>query len=789
MQKKLLFSITILIFVLVFPILFAVNVNQTVQQQTEGIFSTGYTSPEKLIYSSKELPFSEGALSVWIKPNTNISAYSGKGWDNQIFDYGDSYQKRMSLENYSDGTFGFFSWGQWDINTTTNFWKKDTWYNLVFTQGEGIAKVYVNGTLEKTYTGRNKWFNSIINSEVIIGRSFKGTIDELMLFNKSLTADEVKILYDTINDSKKYASTKLSEYWPFDSTPIIYGWEPINGDWKVLSESKLSQETQSNNASKIKYIGNENICDIVLTFDFVNTSGSFSSTMIYFRTQDEFMKNNYLLFVEKSYLKLGKYVNNAFSIIASAPYQFSLGKKYNLTLIAVGGRLAGAIDDKILIDTNDNTFGCGFIGLGNDNSTMQVSDFSILDPKELIAQNSDENTPNNLQTPAQVLPPKSNSPITNTSYTPPNPILSIFGVIILLLVPIGFILILIYFKKKKEENELAERIEQEKEQEEQIRQIEKRLKTHTVLLNKFIEKYAFPDLDDIVNEITDIRKMIEKNPEIAEDFGKHFLIAQCNAHQNIVQLEKDVRIETNIKFTLVGEEVKNLIDLLQKKYSINIDQKYLEIILSKKALELNNNKFNSIFSNIKPTIAEHIKKYVNYFGEKYLDKVNFLFFISILVKKDLVKAKTVKEYEIFLDNLVNQVIEIVKLEELDFYEKRLSSEITIEDIDIMDGKEFEDFAAKLFQDKGYKVLQTAYSNDQGADLILEKFNKKIVVQAKRYQNLVPNKAIQEVVASKAHYVCDEAWIITNSRLTRPAIALAKSNHVKIIDREELRQML
>ena len=64
-----------------------------------------------------------------------------------------------------------------------------------------------------------------------------------------------------------------------------------------------------------------------------------------------------------------------------------------------------------------------------------------------------------------------------------------------------------------------------------------------------------------------------------------------------------------------------------------------------------------------------------------------------------------------------------------------------------------------------------------------------MIQAKRWNGKVPNKAIQEVVAANAHYSCDEAWIVTNSNLTRQAHELAKTNKVRIIERKDLIKLI
>lgn len=103
-------------------------------------------------------------------------------------------------------------------------------------------------------------------------------------------------------------------------------------------------------------------------------------------------------------------------------------------------------------------------------------------------------------------------------------------------------------------------------------------------------------------------------------------------------------------------------------------------------------------------------------------------------------------------------------------------------VDQMKGKEFEDYLRVLFLERGYQVQMTPITGDYGADLILSKGGRRIVVQAKRYKKNVGLKAVQEVSTAKLHYKADECWVITNSGYTDPAKKLAASNGVKLVDR-------
>ena len=111
------------------------------------------------------------------------------------------------------------------------------------------------------------------------------------------------------------------------------------------------------------------------------------------------------------------------------------------------------------------------------------------------------------------------------------------------------------------------------------------------------------------------------------------------------------------------------------------------------------------------------------------------------------------------------------------------------EIDAMSGYEFEDFLGKLLSTIGYDVQVTKRSGDQGADLFAERFGKKIVIQAKNYSDNVGNSAVQQVLAAKTFYTCDQAMVIVSSYFTPSAKELAESAGVRLVDRTELQKYL
>ncbi|GAV22667.1 restriction endonuclease [Carboxydothermus pertinax] len=109
----------------------------------------------------------------------------------------------------------------------------------------------------------------------------------------------------------------------------------------------------------------------------------------------------------------------------------------------------------------------------------------------------------------------------------------------------------------------------------------------------------------------------------------------------------------------------------------------------------------------------------------------------------------------------------------------------IKDVDKMTGEQFEHWLELLFKEYGYKVERTRKTADYGADLIIEKENIKIAVQAKRHKNKVGIKAVQEAISAVKFYGCHKAAVCTNNYFTENAINLAKANNVELIDRDKL----
>lgn len=106
-------------------------------------------------------------------------------------------------------------------------------------------------------------------------------------------------------------------------------------------------------------------------------------------------------------------------------------------------------------------------------------------------------------------------------------------------------------------------------------------------------------------------------------------------------------------------------------------------------------------------------------------------------------------------------------------------------LDKLSGKAFEQYLEAQFKHMGYRVERTDDSHDYGADLLLRKRGKTIVVQAKRYDRNVGLSAVQEALGAVAYYGADSAMVVTNSGFTKSARNLARMNEVELWDRREM----
>ncbi|WP_167958772.1 restriction endonuclease [Anaerosporobacter faecicola] len=143
---------------------------------------------------------------------------------------------------------------------------------------------------------------------------------------------------------------------------------------------------------------------------------------------------------------------------------------------------------------------------------------------------------------------------------------------------------------------------------------------------------------------------------------------------------------------------------------------------------------------------------------------------------------------ILLTAMLVAIIFFLKIAKKQHKKKRLLRS-NIYDIDQLSGEDFELFLYYYYKKHRCRVTLTPFTHDYGADLVIRKYGKRIVIQAKRYRDRVGIKAVQEVIGSMAYYKAKQGMVITNSYYTQSAYVLAKSNGIMLVGRNALERML
>ena len=124
---------------------------------------------------------------------------------------------------------------------------------------------------------------------------------------------------------------------------------------------------------------------------------------------------------------------------------------------------------------------------------------------------------------------------------------------------------------------------------------------------------------------------------------------------------------------------------------------------------------------------------------------------------------------------------------------KVSTPLTIEDVDKLDPRFFEVFVASLFQKQGHRVELTPTSGDKGADVIVHEsqgMNSGFLIQVKqrRLGGKPKNEAVNEIIAAKPFY--EEKYdttfkpiVITNRTFTKKAHRLCSTNQVQMYERK------
>ncbi len=188
-------------------------------------FLDGESSYLKICNNSLELSYSS-TISFWFKPMDDLSSND----DPQIFMQSDvagdidghfliGFNRTNCLQypSTSDGKINFEVQGdsqnansencsRFGLTRTSSLmsnWNKDEWYMVTVVVDDGVLSFYINGEFEDSHPSSSGVFLS--NQDIIIGAYvdfpqqdgsyFHGAIDDVAIYNKGLSQEEIEDLY------------------------------------------------------------------------------------------------------------------------------------------------------------------------------------------------------------------------------------------------------------------------------------------------------------------------------------------------------------------------------------------------------------------------------------------------------------------------------------------------------------------------------------------------------------------------------------------------------------------
>lgn len=110
---------------------------------------------------------------------------------------------------------------------------------------------------------------------------------------------------------------------------------------------------------------------------------------------------------------------------------------------------------------------------------------------------------------------------------------------------------------------------------------------------------------------------------------------------------------------------------------------------------------------------------------------------------------------------------------------------TVKDLEQLNPLEFECFVRELFSKQGYRSWTTKRTHDNGADVVAEKGNHRIVIQVKYSSRTVNPYAVYQTNTGRHNYKADRAILITNNEFTSKAKLDAQYYGIKLMDEHDI----
>ncbi len=298
------------------------------------------------------------AMSFWVKTNGN----------NDILRYilSKCYNYRVKINEENIISLDFMSSGAWRSVVSTSPLIDNTWYNISFSYDGVNLKLYKNSILEASqplsYVPATCSTDFYLNGYSGSYGDFSGYLDDIKIWNRSLSGVEISYLYNNVNENLEYIFSdnsimddSLIAYWTFDEETgniandySIYGHDLdlyFNPTWKssddcvlgsCLSFDGVNDYLNSQNTEILDVSGSNNLT-ISFWANFSLDGGDVYSILS--KGED----SQYGLEFIKATRRVG-FSDNICDTLYTPSYAFDFGRFYNLTVSYNGLKKAIYID-------------------------------------------------------------------------------------------------------------------------------------------------------------------------------------------------------------------------------------------------------------------------------------------------------------------------------------------------------------------------------------------------------------------------------------------------------------
>ena len=171
------------------------------------------SSQQIAIITLVDPPTAALTLAAWVKPTTL------PGTTMEIMEFGSWNLAGSAIIYITSGNVFAFGVSTPDTQIDSNALTAGTWYHVVGTFDGTNLKLYVNGALVASGTNSRSLTGTTLQIANGAASYLNGTLDEVRMYNRALSAGEVTALYNHVRKKgglDHFLRNGLVGYWPFD---------------------------------------------------------------------------------------------------------------------------------------------------------------------------------------------------------------------------------------------------------------------------------------------------------------------------------------------------------------------------------------------------------------------------------------------------------------------------------------------------------------------------------------------------------------------------------------------